>query len=222
MISVVTRRKATAGERKPLPHPLQLRAQSGFTLVELLVVVAIIGVLAGMIVGIVNIARKRAMVVKSKSSITAISVALEAYNTLSGIYPNGGVTGPAKDDPDALFKALYTGNPRLGGSKENHLEDWPPAQIGVWNGSFVDVYQEPTELQLDFTTGAAARLVLLDAWGRAFHYVEFDSRAPSERQVSGGPMRGRSSQKFAVWSDGANKMNDWGKEDDVTSWSEGK
>jgi len=197
------------------------RPEAGFTLVELLVVIAIIGVLAGMIVSIVGMARGRAMQAKSKSGITAISVALEAYNTVNGIYPNGGVTGAAKDDPVALFTALCTGNPRIGGSKENHLDDWPTESIGQWNGPGAEFYEPPTEAQLDFSSGMPKPLVLLDSWGRPLHYVEFDSRAQTERQVSGG-MRGRQGQKFAVWSDGPNKINDWGKEDDITSWSEGK
>jgi prepilin-type N-terminal cleavage/methylation domain-containing protein len=198
------------------------KGAAGFTLVELLVVIAIIAVLAGMIISIVGMAQRRAQQTKAKSNITVVSVALEAYNTVNGIYPNGGVTGPAKDDPEALFRALYTGNPRIGGSRENHLDDWPPEQIGKWSGQFVDFYQNPMDQELDFTSGAPQRMVLLDPWGRAFHYVEFDSRAPSERTVQGGQLRGRTGQKFAVWSDGPNRTNDWGKEDDVTSWSEGK
>ena len=204
--------------------PLRRRAkgQGGFTLVELLVVIAIIAVLAGMIVGVIGVARGRAMMAKSKAGISSLAVALEAYNTVNGIYPNGGITGPAKDDPEALFRALYTSNPRIGGSKENHVEDWPPEQIGLWNGSYVDVYVNPSDTQLDFSGGTSAKMVFLDAWGRSLHYVEFESRAAADRTVQGGAMRGRTGQKYAIWSDGPNKINDWGKEDDVTSWSESK
>jgi prepilin-type N-terminal cleavage/methylation domain-containing protein len=193
--------------------------QRGFTLVELLVVIAIIGVLAGMITGISVWARQQAMKAKARSNISAIVTALEAYNTLNGVYPGAGVTGQAKDVPDQLFLALYTGNPKIGGSRDNHLGDWPAEAIGKWPGSFQDIYDLPTEMELDYTT-SRTKCVFLDPWGHAYHYAEFDSRAPTDRVVSGN-LKAKGGQSFAIWSDGPNRLNEWGKQDDVNSWSEG-
>jgi prepilin-type N-terminal cleavage/methylation domain-containing protein len=199
--------------------------QKGFTLIEILVVIAIIAILAGMIVGVTGMARKRAMRAKASTNISTIKLALEAYNTNNGIYPDGGRTGKAKDDPWMLFLALYTGNMKIGGSRDSHLGDWPPESIGRWNGVFKtgegSMYENPNEDELDFSTGIRGRAVFLDPWGHPYHYAEFDSRAPADKTLDGGQMRAKGGQRYAIWSDGPDGINDWGKNDDVNSWSEG-
>lgn len=62
--------------------------QKGFTLVELLVVVAIIGLLAGIAVVSVNSTRVRARDARRIADIKQIQNALELYNNAnSGVYP---------------------------------------------------------------------------------------------------------------------------------------
>jgi prepilin-type N-terminal cleavage/methylation domain-containing protein len=196
-------------------------AEKGFTLVELLVVIAIIGVLAGMIVGITGMARARAYLAKTKSNMSAMATALEAYNTLTGVYPGAGKTGKASDDPWAMFLALYTGNPKIGGSRENHLGDWPLEAIGVWPDGFAWPYAEPTEDDVDYSNGVRKKCVFLDPWGRAYHYVEFESRTKTDREIASGQLKARGGQSYAIWSDGPNGQNEFGKGDDINSWSEG-
>ena len=199
---------------------MRKRNEPGFTLVELLVVIGIISVLAGLLIPLAGMARKRALIAKAKTNISTICTALEAYNTLTGMYPNGAQPGMAKDDPWALFLALYTGNPKIGGSRENHLDGWPPEAIGVWSGTFQQTYNQPTDDQLDFTSGLRGKFVFLDPWGRAYHYAEYDSRAQNNRVVSGGQLKAHGGQKYAIWSDGPDLVNDWGTNDDVNNWSE--
>jgi len=196
-------------------------ASRGFTLIELLVVIAIIGVLAGMVVGITGMARARMYLTKTKANISTIAVALEAYNTLTGVYPGAGISGKATDNPEALFRALYTGNPKLGGSRDNHLADWPMEQLGKWPGAYQQVYDQPTEDELDYSSTMKSQCVFLDPWGRAFHFVEFDSRSQGDRQLASGQLKAKGGQGFAIWSDGPNATNEWGQGDDITSWSEG-
>src|SRR5437773_857832 len=105
------------------------RLASGFTLIELLVVILIIGVLSGLIVTAVGAVRQKALRAKAKTNIESFKTALAAYNNATGVYPQRGPT--AKDDPEALFRALFTGNPKLGGGRDNYLEDWPVDQLGV-------------------------------------------------------------------------------------------
>lgn len=199
------------------------RVVKGFTLVELLVVIGIIAILAGLLIPLAGMARRKSMAAKARSNIAAIVTALEAYNTVCGIYPNGGVPGKAKDDPWALFLGLYTGAIKHGGSRENHLDGWPTESIGVWSGTFQQVYQQPTEEQLDYTNGVRGKCAFLDPWGHAYHYAEFDARAQANREVTGagGTLKAKGGQKYAIWSDGPDGINDYGKNDDVTSWSEG-
>lgn len=61
--------------------------RSGFTLVELLVVVAIIGILAGMISANVNSARAKARDGRRANDVKQIQTALELYYDTSGRYP---------------------------------------------------------------------------------------------------------------------------------------
>ncbi|GIW73339.1 MAG: hypothetical protein KatS3mg102_2881 [Planctomycetota bacterium] len=198
-----------------------MRARAGFTLIELLVVMAIITILAGLVVVSVGKIRQRALEAEAVSNIASLKTALEAYHASTTIYPNAGLATP-KDDPEALFKALYTGNPRLGGDRESHLSDWKMERIGLWPGRFLtgegEEYQTPSREQLDFQSGNYTPCVLLDPWGRPYHYVEWDSHPPSRRQIEGGQLRAVGGQKYAIWSNGPNRRNDWGEEDDITSW----
>jgi len=199
------------------------RTNQGFTLIELLIVMAIMAVLALMALGAYSSVRNRAKITTATSNIASFKTALAMYNQLMGVYPGGGATAP-KDDPEALFKALYTGNPKLGGGRENHLEDWKPDEIGRWQGSVADpeaIWERATEDDLDFSTTYKRPLCFLDPWGRPYHYVQWDSFPQNERKLQGSPLKAVGAQPYAIWSDGPNRKNDWGKEDDVTSWGGG-
>jgi prepilin-type N-terminal cleavage/methylation domain-containing protein len=219
---------SSGGRRTPVSAGLEggvvRRDDRGFTLVELLVVIAIIGVLVTMVTATVGKVRQRAAIVAAQAGISSISTAIAAYNTREHIYP-GAVTAKGqtpKDDPDALFRALYTANPKVGGSRDNHLEDWSPSDIAVWPGSYLTqadaVYAPATEDQLDFSTGYKTPCVLLDYWGRPYHYVEWDSHPTSARQLPGSSLKAIGAKPFFIWSDGPDMTNEYGGGDDVTSW----
>ncbi|RME76461.1 MAG: prepilin-type N-terminal cleavage/methylation domain-containing protein [Planctomycetota bacterium] len=199
------------------------RARGGFTLIELLVVMAIIAVLAGLVVASVSKLRSRALVATATTQISSLEGAVNNYRSSTTIFPNAGAPAP-KDDPEGLFRALCTGNPRLGGDRESYIDvgEWPEEQIGVWPGSYRQgpeaQYDKPSPEQLDFSGGDYTPLVLLDPWGHPYHYVEWDSHPRNRRQLAGGQFRARGNQKFAIWSDGPNGINEWGEGDDVTSW----
>lgn len=62
--------------------------KKGFTLVELLIVMAIIGLLASIVLISLNIAKKKANDAKRLSDLKQIQIALEMYNDENGSYPN--------------------------------------------------------------------------------------------------------------------------------------
>jgi prepilin-type N-terminal cleavage/methylation domain-containing protein len=59
----------------------------GFSLIELLVVISIIGVLAGMIVGLSPLAGEKMRMSRVKAELHTLSMAIESYKAKQGFYP---------------------------------------------------------------------------------------------------------------------------------------
>ena len=79
------------------------RCKAGFSLIELVLVVGIITVLAGLVLSTVSYARKKGALARAETEIAAMSAAIENYKADNGIYP----TNP---DTNAL-NAQTLGNP---------------------------------------------------------------------------------------------------------------
>ena len=62
-------------------------SRSAFTLVELLVAIAIIAILMGLVVGISGVANRKSTEAKARSELQTISAALEEYRLVYGSYP---------------------------------------------------------------------------------------------------------------------------------------
>lgn len=61
----------------------------GFTIVELLIVIVIIGILAGLVITTFTGVQAKARDAQRKTDVTAITKALEAYYSVNGKYPSG-------------------------------------------------------------------------------------------------------------------------------------
>jgi prepilin-type N-terminal cleavage/methylation domain-containing protein len=70
-----------------LSAPRQPRKRAGFTLVELLTVIAIIAILASMLMPVLAAVTKKAKIVKAKHEISALVSAIEAYDQAYGRFP---------------------------------------------------------------------------------------------------------------------------------------
>ena len=66
---------------------MQRRKTSGFTLVEVLTVVAVIALLAALILGLANVAHKKAARSRAEAEITQLEDFLTAYQTRNGQVP---------------------------------------------------------------------------------------------------------------------------------------
>ena len=130
--TVTTIRAVAAGARavgcrQPAP-PTRRRA---FTLVELLIVMAILAILGGLVTAAAQTARKRGAVTKAKAAIAALETALQMYQLDMGGYP---VTGN-----EAMITAL-SANP---GSSDWHGPYFEPKQDELTNGTFTDPWGQP-------------------------------------------------------------------------------
>ena len=128
--------------------------QTGFTLLELLTVIAIIGILAGIVVGLGRRAAESGKVSRARAELAVIGTALESYKRIFGDYPQ-------TDDEARLLQSLIgkmapkgesmTGRPLLETAK------------------FAEAVLTAPTVSVDPFTNASA--VLLDPWGQPYVYV---------------------------------------------------
>jgi prepilin-type N-terminal cleavage/methylation domain-containing protein len=87
------------------------RAPAGFTLVEMLVVITIIAILAGLVVTGALVARKRAKIGAIVTEISQFDAALRAYKEKFGEYPPDGT------DQNAILRHIHKAFPRYDTAK---------------------------------------------------------------------------------------------------------
>ena len=88
------------------------RARAAFTIIELLIVMAIIIVLAGLIIGTSGYVQKKGARSRAEAEIAAMSAALESYKADNGIYPQApSVTEPTSPAGTQGLSARHHGNP---------------------------------------------------------------------------------------------------------------
>src|SRR5437660_10515842 len=79
-----------------LRHSVISSTSGAFTLIELLLVIAIIIILAGLILSTAGYVQKKGARARAEAEIAAISAALESYKADNGIYPTDSNTNALK------------------------------------------------------------------------------------------------------------------------------
>ena len=105
-----------------------LRSQKGFTLIELLIVIVIIGILAGVLIAVIDPTsqQNRARDAGVQATVNKVGLAVEGFNSAYGRTPNdveflgaiqnatdSGIGGGACDDSDFQCEFTVTGNALL-------------------------------------------------------------------------------------------------------------
>jgi general secretion pathway protein G len=127
---------------------------SGFTLLEVLAVIAIIAVVTGLVVGAGRRVSASGKSARARAELVALSAALETYRVAHGDYPRTG-------DPTDLLQALI-------GKRR-------PDQQPVTTRPLIETLRFVTSDGADPFVNASA--VLLDPWGQPYSYA-YKSQTP--------------------------------------------
>ncbi|WP_221773411.1 type II secretion system protein [Ruficoccus amylovorans] len=95
--------------KTPLPLSSRRRTSPAFTLIELLTVIAVIGILAAILIPVVGGARRSAMAAKSRYEFTQLANACQSFKADYGWWPMEGSTNPVSTE-DSNIIAILSGN----------------------------------------------------------------------------------------------------------------
>jgi len=130
--------------------------RKGFTIIELLAVIAVIAVLAGIVLRVRDGARERAQRDRAEGELAAMAQALEAYRATFGDYPWG-----QGDDALVLARAL----------QGDILPDGrAPREVRPLLDLQRFVFGDPETLEPFPADASPSRAVLLDPWGQPYRY----------------------------------------------------
>jgi type II secretory pathway pseudopilin PulG len=125
--SVVAAVPAAPGQMRPARPPLQDRKTTdAFTMIELLVVMAVIIILAGLIFAASSYVQNKGRRARAETEIAALSAALENYKADNGVYPSD----PTKTDgvdpilsPTPAGASLFLYEKLSGDSNDDRVAD---------------------------------------------------------------------------------------------------
>lgn len=154
-------------------------ADKAFTLIELLTVIAIIGVLAGITFGVMKGAQERAAVNQTRTDLAAITTALDGYKRQYGDYPQTGASGQAGTDATPALGSITTGSAQA--KLFNALGGKLGPRMTSMNGKvylpFAQHSLERTDLPDPANTTEVAN-ALVDPWGRRYIYYYKNNGSP--------------------------------------------
>ena len=185
-------------------------SESGFTLIEMLTVMAVIGILASLIVGVNSFVQRKAARVRAEGEIKTMGAACENYKADAGDYPrdvDGGISTTDELDPRIdgdpsidkyrkasllLYKELSGDKDADGKSKDKPYCEYRPDQLQKNSSGEIKFIKDPFGNSYGYSTA-----------GKALEekYREALLRDPSTSRPSGSDLKGFS-PNFDLWSTG--------------------
>ena len=147
-----------------------MKNKKAFTLMELLTVIAVMAILAGLLLPALRRARARARTAAAESMIASLQVALSMYNMDYGMYPASTAADATQNNGNSF-----------GTTAANNLVAALTAP--TLGGPYMEL--RGSDLDTEPTNNLSHRNVVLDPWGRAYVYTA--RRPEAGGDASGGP-----------------------------------
>lgn len=225
-----------------------IRSSRGFTLIELIVVIGIMGVLAGLLLGGLSEARKTAKIAFTKTQIRNIETGVKAFESEWGFLPLDSVTDltanmgyamlPGSPSPPQTMEAFTKERSnavlmfqlfiqkKSGPYIEAKEDDMTIRQYTVTGDTYANI---TTKWNPKYTNGATLVFapLLLDAWGNPLVY---DLNNPETGNFNGSA--NKNTRSFDIYSFGSNELDNEGdisgtdnaginlgsQNDDINNW----
>jgi prepilin-type N-terminal cleavage/methylation domain-containing protein len=155
-------------------------ASAAFTLIELLTVIAIIGVLAAITFGVAKGVQERAAISQARVELATLSASLEGFKRQYGDYPQTGDLTAAGPDNAPAIGAIATTNAES--ALFNALAGKLGPRLDALSGG--KVFLELAKFSLETTNlpvlsnSTEVANAFLDPWGRRYLYIYKGRAAP--------------------------------------------
>jgi type II secretion system protein G len=205
--------------------------RQGFTLVEVLIVVAIIGVLMGLVLPALMKAGNKAKITETQTIIEQIKAALQEYEHDYGDYPPTSLK-----DEEHYSNGVNDGIESLVVHLSNKDKGTPYLELEEKSYSNTDRDDVPASYPLNWFFGDSQAREIVDSWGNPlvyFHnrdYAKPKTHMQTYKLTSGKKLSGfapgkskktaayHSWSSYQIWSVGPNGKNENGEGDDIVSW----
>jgi prepilin-type N-terminal cleavage/methylation domain-containing protein len=186
-----------------------------FTLVEMLIVLSIIALLAGLTMGAYTYAMRSSKRRVTTGTFEAIKLALERYNAEFGEYPEPAEGGQTVDFPPGraydvsgaacLYQALTgDGFDQLKGVQADPSSEDAPAQSdGKTEGQGEITKKMMAEVPQTIWTVKNSRYIIIDGFGKPFQYI----KAATPEAVGETPEATTINSTYDLWSYSEDEVN---------------